>query len=162
VRKSDLYGLDDEEFFARFTAPGFPGSRLIEEARKRMLYKQVLRVPFDDANATHRRLEDIHERLALEARIASEAGVLLGREVAAECIVVDVPERISFDLAIPVIDPGQSEAEERDAMSASRVFGRVGREDFPQSLRALSVSARREDDVLEALGRLELGRHFES
>jgi HD superfamily phosphohydrolase len=160
VQKQDLYGLDDEEFFSRFTSSRFPGARLIEEARKRMLYKQVLRVPFDDDNAAHRALEDIHARLALEGEIAAEAGKALGRNVEPQCIVVDVPERISFELSIPVIDPGQAESEGTDAMSVSHVFNRIGREDFPRSLRAVSVSVRRESDLLEALGRLELSRHF--
>ena len=162
VRKQDLYGLDDEEFFARFSARINPGSRLIEDTRNRVLHKQVLKLPFKDGNAAHRRLEDITARLALEKEIAAEAGRVLGKTVAPDCIVVDIPERISFELSIPVIDPGSSESEETDAGDTSSVFNRMGHEDFPRSLRAITVSARREDDLLKALAKIDLAGCFAS
>ena len=162
VANHDLYGLDDEEFFARFTLPSFPGAGLIEDTRKRILYKQVYRLPFNDDNAAHRRLEDIHARLALEKEIAREAGAAIGRTVAPECLLIDVPERISFELSIPVIDPGLAEPEEADAGDTSYLFNRMGHEDFPRSLRTISVSARREEDLLSALGRLRLSRYFQA
>jgi uncharacterized protein len=160
IGKEDLYGLDDEEFFARFTSPRFPGARLIEDARKRILHKQVLRIPFRDDNPAHLELQDIGARLALEAEIAREAGKILGRAVETECILVDVPERISFELSLPVIDPGSAEPEEMDAGDASYIFSRMGHEDFPRSLRTISVSARRDEELLRALPRLDLPRHF--
>jgi HD superfamily phosphohydrolase len=170
IRKEDLYGLDDEEFFARFGSARSPGFRLIEDTRNRLLMKQVLTLPFRDANPAHLRLEDIGARLALEQVIAKEAGRVLGREVPADCIVVDVPERISFDLDIPVIDPGRAEPKETrqergtesHAGEASFIFDRLGHEELPRSLRTIAVSARRDDDLLDALGMIDLGRHFEA
>ena len=160
IRTQDLYGLDDEEFFARFSTRRLPGSRLIEETRNRVLHKQVMRIPFTDGSPAHRRLEDFTVRLALEREIADEAGRVLGRKVDPDTVIVDIPERISFELRIPVIDPGSVESEETDAGDASYVFNRMGHEDFPRSLRAISVSARREDDVLTALAHMDLARRF--
>jgi len=160
IDKADLYGLDDEEFSARFVADRFPPFRLIEDARRRALHKQVWRSAFDEGNTAHRRLEDIHARLALEGEIAREASRVLGRAVPAEAIIVDLPERISFELRIPVIDPGQAEREEIDAGDPSHVFRRMGREDFPRSLRMVSVCARRDDELLAALARMDLGTLF--
>jgi HD superfamily phosphohydrolase len=160
VRRDELYGLDDEQFFARFTAKRFAGFSLIEDTRQRNLHKQVFRIPFDDGNPCHRRLEDIGERLSLELRIAGDVSGTVGRAVPAESIVVDVPERITFELRLPVIDPGQAEPEQADAGDASYVFHRIGHEDFPRSLRSISVSARREDDLLAALQRMGLARYF--
>ena len=160
VRKQDLYGLDDEEFSARFSTRHLPGSRLIEDTRNRVLHKQVMRIPFKDGNPAHRRLEDFTVRLALEREVAAEAGQALGRTVEPDSIIVDIPERISFELSIPVIDPGSVESEETDAGDASYVFNRMGHEDFPRSLRAISVSARREDDLLTALAHMDLARRF--
>jgi HD superfamily phosphohydrolase len=162
VGKQDLYGLDDEEFFARFSTHRIPGSRLIEDTRNRVLHKQVLRLPFQDGNAAHRRLEDITARLALEQEIAAEAGRGLGRTVTPDSIIVDIPERISFDLSIPVIDPGSAESEETDAGDTSYVFSRMGHEDFPRSLRTLTVSARREEDLLKMLAKIDLAPRFAS
>ncbi len=160
IRREELYGLDDEQFSARFTAARYPGFGLIENTRRRVLHKQVFRVPFDEANPGHRRLEDVGERLRLERRIAGDAARALGRQVPDEAVVVDVPERITFDLRLPVIDPGQAAGDETDAGEASELYGRIGRDEFPRSLRAVSVSARREDDLLGALERIGLQRYF--
>jgi HD superfamily phosphohydrolase len=162
IARQDLYGLDDEEFFARFTSARFPGFALIEDVRRRMLYKQVARVQFRPENPAHLRLEDIGARLLLEREIADEAGQALGRRIPEERIIVDVPERISFEINIPVIDPGQSEPEESDAGDSSHVFGRLGHEDFPRSLRCISVSAQRDEGLLAVLARMDLPRRFEA
>jgi HD superfamily phosphohydrolase len=154
TRPADLYGLDDEEFFARFTAPGFPGARLIADVRSRSLYKQVVRFPFDDARPGHRRLENVGERLAMEGRIAAEASRALARPVPPDSIVVDVPERISFEIDIPVIDDpaGGPPA----GLESSSVFGRIEGVDFPRALRSVCVCARRDEPLLAALARMDL------
>ena len=51
--------------------------------------------------SSHRPLERISERLRLEREIAQEAARIIGRPVPPEWIVVDVPERLSFDVEIP-------------------------------------------------------------
>ena len=160
IRKDELYGLDDEQFFARFTTARFPGFSLIEDTRQRILHKQVFRVPFDHANPRHLLLEDVGERLRLEREIAADLSGIVGRKVPTEAIVVDVPERITFELRLPVIDPAQAEPDETDAGDASFVFNRIGHDDFPRSLRAVSVSARRDDDLLQAVERVGLARYF--
>jgi HD superfamily phosphohydrolase len=156
ITTTDLYGLDDQEFSVRFDAGRFPAFSLIEDTRRRVLHKQVLRIPFSDENPGHRRLEDIRRRLELERDIAADAGRILGRTVPQESIIVDVPERISFDLRIPVIDPAHTESGEAEAGDSSHVFDRMGREDFPRALRCISISARREADLIDALGRMNL------
>ena len=161
IRTADLYGLDDEQFSARFSAEAFPGFTLIDDTRRRCLHKQVLRVPFSESLPGHCRLERVNARLALEAELASEAGKLLGRPVPTEGIIVDVPERLSFDAAIPVIDPGAEEAEEPDSSDLGALFSTLGRGDFPGSLRSISVSARRDPDLLDALGRMDVARRLQ-
>ena len=156
IRREDLYGLDDEEFFARFAQHGFAGFRLIGDVRARSLYKQVFRAPFNDESAAHRRLEDVAERLELERMIARAAGDLLGCPVPPDSIVVDVPERISFEIDIPVIDPPHVRTPA--GLDAFPVFGRIEGADFSRSLRTVSVCARREEPLLAALARLDLSR----
>ena len=157
---ADLYGLDDEQFSARFIAAKFPAFSLIEDTRHRCLHKQVIRVPFSAENPTHRRLERISERLRLEREIAAEAARMLGRAVPPEWIVVDVPERLSFDVEIPVIDPASEEAEEPETGTRSSLFRTMEHGDFPGSLRSISVSARRDPELLGALPRMALERRF--
>jgi hypothetical protein len=162
ISTRDLYGLDDEQFSARFRADVFPGFRLIEDTRRRVLHKQVLRLPFTEASHAHRELENIGARLGLERDIAGEAGRILGREVPQECIVVDVPERLAFDVAIPVVDPTLPETEEAEVDQPVSMFRRMESGDFPSSLRSISVSARRDPDLLSVLARMDLARRFGS
>jgi uncharacterized protein len=162
IASADLYGLDDEQFSARFTPAVFPAFSLIEETRQRCLHKQVLRLPFSAESSTHRRLESISERLGLEREIAGEASRALGRPVPPEWIIVDVPERLSFDVEIPVIDPASEEAEEPEAGSRGSLFRTMEQGDLPGSLRSISVSAKRDPELLAALPRLGLERRFAS
>jgi HD superfamily phosphohydrolase len=156
--RKELYGLDDEEFFSRFTESRFPGFRLIADVRSRTLHKQVFRVPYDEANAAHRRLERVGERLALEAEIARELSSALGRRAPPESVLVDVPERVSFEIDIPLSDPdGPGKAA---GLDVSSIFGRLGGVDFPRALRAISVCVRREQDLVDAVGRLDLSRYL--
>ncbi len=162
ISMRDLYGLDDEQFSARFRADVFPGFRLIEDAKRRVLHKQVLRIPFSEALPAHAELESIRARLALEREIAAAAGRMLGREVPQESIVVDVPERLSFEAAIPVVDPTQLDAQEPETGDPISAFQRWGEADFPGSLRSISVSAKRDDDLLSVIARMDLSRWFGS
>jgi hypothetical protein len=122
--------------------------------RARSLYKQVFRVPFEDSRAGHRRLENVAERLEMEKRIAGEASRVLGSPVPAENIVVDVPERISFEIDIPVI--GDPRTGPPAGLEDSSVFGRIEGVDFPRALRSVCVSARRDEALLAALARIDL------
>jgi HD superfamily phosphohydrolase len=162
IATKDLYGLDDEQFSARFKADVFPGFRLIEDTRRRILHKQVLRLPYIETDPRHRALDDVGARLALEREIAADAGRILGREMTEDSIVVDVPERLSFDVAIPVVDPAQLEMEEAEAGDPVSMFRRMGAGDFPSSLRSISVSARRDPALLSALSGMDLARRFGS
>ncbi len=154
VRREDLYGLDDEEFFARFTPARCPSFRLIADVRRRVLHRQVLRLPFRADLAEHRALESGTARAALEDRIAAEAAEVLGRPVPTESIVVDVPERISFEADIPVVDDAHARAEgEARAAFADRALA-----DLPGALRCITLSIAREEDLAAAMGSVDLAR----
>jgi HD superfamily phosphohydrolase len=154
IEGRDLYGLDDEEFFARFTPDRSPAFRLIADVRRRVLHRQVLRIPFRADLPAHRALEDGQERAALEDRIAAEAAEVLGRPVPAESVVVDVPERISFEADIPVVDdPGGRPEGETRAAFADRALA-----DLPGALRCITLSIAREEDLAAAMSSLDLAR----
>jgi HD superfamily phosphohydrolase len=161
IRREDLYGLDDEEFYAGFGSERFRGSGLIREVRGRKLYKQVFRVPFREGFAAHLALEDMEARLAREKRIADEAAAILGKPVPEENVVIDVPERISFDIDIPVTGEGGA-AEDASAgppeisRSPANIFSEWGAEDFTRSLRCISVAGRSDPGLLSALSSLDL------
>lgn len=155
IAKEDLYGLDDEEFFATFSAERFPPFRLIRDVRRRELHKQVWRTPFVDGNPAHQRMEDFRLRLAAEEAIAREASRVTGKTVPAESIVVDVPERISFEVSMPITGGAGGSAQGRELVAARTVFGEMGSDDLPGSIRCISVAARRDEELLSALARID-------
>ena len=164
ISKDDLYGLDDEEFFATFSAARFPSFQLIGDVRRRELHKQVWTVPFRDENAAHRRIEDFRERLLVEETIAREAGRVAGRRVPPESIIVDVPERLSFEISVPVMGPSprrEAGVEGWEELTDVRsVFAGMRSEDLPRSIRLISVNARRDEDLLAALAKMDLEEFF--
>ena len=54
------------------------------------------------------------------------------------------------------------EAEEAETGVPVSVFHRMGSGDFPSSLRSISVSARRDPELLAVLGRMDLPRRLGS
>jgi hypothetical protein len=112
----------------------------------------VLRLPFHADFAEHRALEDGAARTALEDRIAAEAAAVLGRPVPAESVVVDVPERISFEADIPVVDDPHARA----GGETRAAFADLG--DLPGALRCITLSVAREDDLAGAVDSLDLAR----
>jgi len=99
----------------------------------------------------------------MERSIARDACATLGRAVDFQDIIVDVPERLSFDVHIPVIDPeGRAEPEEAPWGADSPVFGSRGGDDIPRSLRHISICARRDDELASALARMGLLKRFEA
>ncbi len=156
ISREDLYGLDDEEFYAVFTEKRFPGFHLIAEVRRRELYKQVFQIPFHGEWESHSGLEDVNARLLLEERIAREASAAARKSFSADSIVIDLPERISFDMEIPVLEDGSYQKTSR----TSTIFAAKGAEDFPQSLRCITVNGRRDGDTLEILGRIDFSRYL--
>jgi uncharacterized protein len=146
ITRNDLYGLDDEEFFARFSSTRYPSFRLVELVRRRELHRQVWRVPFAEENPSHRRVEDTRQRLLAEERIAHEAGAAAGRPFPVESIVLDVPERVSFDFDLPIV-----------GARPPSVFSGMGADDLPRSIRYISLSASRDAALTAALERLDIG-----
>ena len=75
-----------------------------------------------------------------------------------EDIVLDVPERVSFDFDVPVVEPGSvGRSDAHGAQARSSVFSGMGGDDLPRSIRYISVSARRDEALMAALERLDIG-----
>lgn len=102
IAPKQLYGLDDELFFQRLSRTRFDAFDLIERVYDRRLYRPVAEIPFDEANPRHRELESLDRRAALEERIAERLGKGARGRFGPESVIVDVPERISFEVSIPV------------------------------------------------------------
>jgi HD superfamily phosphohydrolase len=101
----ELYGLDDDGFYARLRSLDRAGSRarasyaLADAVFEGRLYQAVLDLPFDSGDGRHVCLADLGTRLRLEEELA-EAG---GSELGPAGVVVDLPEPISFETELPVL-----------------------------------------------------------
>ncbi len=149
IRPEQLYFLSDAELFALTGSIDFPPFRLIGEVARRRLYKRVLRVSYRPEDPLHGRLEDLAERARVEAELAREAAGRLGRRVDPQEIVIDLPEPISFEIDVPILDPHtRSRVFFRESES---VFSEEVVEGFRRSLRAVSLFCSRDEPLIAAL-----------
>jgi HD superfamily phosphohydrolase len=154
IEPGSLYGLDDELFFLTLDRAQFDAFDLIERVYDRRLYRPIYETAFDEGNPRHRALESLDERAALEERIAERlAGRAAGR-FGPESVIVDVPERISFEVSIPVRDGDEVVAyPDSDTVFTPQVVA-----DFTATLRKirLIVHPGLVDHVADAADLLEL------
>ena len=156
---SELYGLDDGEFYARTGAQGFPPFALISRVARRSLYKQVAAVALEEGNSFQASLLNLDVRLELEARLADEVSRLTGMPVPAHALIIDIPEPIKFEVDLPVIGavpgPGGGYPESATVFSPQMVRG------FGGSLRRISLIADVDPELQEGLGRIGPARILE-
>ena len=148
----DLYGLDDDGFYAKLRAIDFAPFSLAQAVFEGRLYEPVLDLPFDGSDPRHARLLDLGLRLEAEASLAARAGL------GSLDLVIDLPEGVSFETELPVIgEIGSSGSSEIVAFPHSRtVFSAPVVEGFARSLRRLRVFAREASPRLETAARESL------
>ncbi len=135
IRPEELYGLDDEDFFRVVAAREFAPFSLVRRVAARDLLKTAVDLPWDGER--FRRLEDLELRGEAEARIAAEASRAAGMPVRPEDVVVDIPERITFEIDLPVLAAGGRTLEYAEAGS---VFSPPVVRGFSRALRTLRVA----------------------
>ncbi|MDC7222750.1 MAG: HD domain-containing protein [Spirochaetales bacterium] len=106
LKGEDLYGLTDEGF--RRMVKGLPPSLvgLMKRSENPLASKAALERDFDGANALHRSLENLDDRALFEREIAERLG-REGVKISAEEVVIDVPEKISFEVDLPILKEGE-------------------------------------------------------
>lgn len=128
----DLYSCDDEGIFALALKTAIPERLLPEMIRSRTFFDIVFSVPFDQHSNPV--LETLSGRSDAEAGIAEYLSGLTGRTIRSCHIVIDIPERISFESDLFIRDEGVSFTESSTVFSRSVVSG------FLRSLRKLRVA----------------------
>jgi len=96
-----LYSFDDKGIFLALTsqASGAQASCMLAQSiRDGQIFPIVYEIPFDSKNPFHTLLEDIAERTEVEAQLAEKLSLPF------EHVVIDVPERISFESTLPILD----------------------------------------------------------
>ena len=135
IGRSDLYGIDDDEFFRRFTNHYFPGFRLIHMVSRRTLYKTVYEAGFITGDPFQESLRDLGVRSNAEremARMLTSAG---HPGVSEDSVIIDIPEPISFEIELPILREGES----LPFPDSGSVFDRPVIEGFTRSLRKIRI-----------------------
>ena len=145
----ELYGLDDAGFVALMRGLSFSARGLAEAVFGRQPFPCVLDLPYDAADPRHDGLLDLARRADFERELAAMVGL------SAFDLVVDIPESVSFDTDLAVIDAASASA--RPFSESSTVFSPAVVEGFARSLRRLRVFASRPSPALVAAARAALG-----
>jgi uncharacterized protein len=139
----ELYGLDDDGFYAKLRSIDYPPFALADSVFQGDAYGAVLDIPYDGSDPRHARLLDLSSRLKTEGSLAARAGI------GSLELVIDVPEGVSFETDLPVLSDGRSVpfAESSTVFTPPVVAG------FASSLRRLRVFAKGPSARLEAEAR---------
>ncbi len=129
ILQDDLYGLDDAGFYLLMERPGNDPQGLISHVFTGQLLPVCHEIAFDPANETHRRAADLSGRPDLEAELSE----ILSDGGKKAVVIIDLPEPISFESAMPVAGTGSSFTECSVAFGSSLVSA------FERSLRILRV-----------------------
>ena len=141
----ELYGLDDDGFYARLRAlegagrAGREAYGLADAVFEGRLHQTLLDLPFDPSQPGQASLLDLGARLRFEEALAATARLAGG----AAAVVVDIPEPISLETDLPVLleearghgEPGAS----RPFNESSTVFTPAVVSGFASALRRLRV-----------------------
>ena len=100
---AELYGLDDEGF-RRLLEGRRSAFSLARRTFRGELLRVACQVPFDPALPAHRALQPPAARAPVEARLAADLSRACGLAVAADDVILDLPEPISFDVDLEVVD----------------------------------------------------------
>jgi len=152
VEPEDLYGLDDGEFVVRLLATHFPPCRLVRRVSEYRLYRCAARAPFRPENPFHRKLESVNQRAEVEARLADRWAV------DPDAVIIDLPERISFEMDLPVVDGAEMKPyDQSGSVFNAEVVGR-----FAHSLRTISLLVRDEPRLSKIPQAMDIAGFFEA
>ncbi len=104
IQNSDLYNIDDEQFFQILSKKNYRPFSLIERVLNRNFYKSVIEVNFDPANHAHSKLLDLNYRFDKSVEIASKISQKVQQNVYPESVIIDIPEPISFEIDVTIMN----------------------------------------------------------
>jgi len=149
-----LYGLNDRTFFFLANSNNFPPFKLLFDVNRRNLFKQVFSMKFDPDNKIHCKLENLTERLEVEKYIINRIKEITGIKINYDQIIIDIPEKISFEIDVPVFKTGKKD--DIPYKTAGSIFTEDTVNVFTQTLRFISISIIRQNDILNAIGKINL------
>ncbi len=139
----ELYGLDDAGFFRLLSSRDFEAFSLARDVAQGRLFQPILDIPFEPGRPLHASLLDLGRRCLAEREIA---GILTRNGLACDelDIVIDIPEAVSFESDMPVLDDAGRAS--RPFTQSATVFSPDVIAGFAKSLRRLRVFRRKSVD----------------
>jgi len=128
IAAEELYGLDDQSLF--FLLREKTGSSLAEAVWNGRLYSVAAEFPYDEAD--HACLKDIGRRSLYEKKLAAEFqsnGINLGHGD----LIIDIPEPVSFETGLFVLD------EKRDFADSTSAFKAETLDSFVKTLYTIRI-----------------------
>jgi uncharacterized protein len=116
-----LYSQDDSGVFALIDSLNFPEKELSAMVRSRSFYHIVFEFPFTEYDPGCVQLENLGIRSEAEARVAELVSQLTGASIPSHYILIDIPERISFESDLFVSDERKAFSESSTVFSAETV-----------------------------------------
>ncbi|MCL2243833.1 MAG: HD domain-containing protein [Treponema sp.] len=116
ISGEDLYNLDDYSLFDLLTQK--TGNPLVEDVKEGRIFIKAAEIPFDRLDSDT--IKDIKSRPRLEEQLAAELRKT-GIPVKGEDIIIDVPEKMSFETGLFVVDEGCSFSESSSAFRTETV-----------------------------------------
>ncbi len=129
-----LYQQDDEGIYRLVESLDYPERSLAIDVRKRAFYQVLYEMPFRQNDPGYAALESLETRNAAESDIAKLLADETSLNVNPIDVLIDIPERISFESDLFVVDEGKNFTDSSTVFSA----GTVAR--FTESLRLLRVA----------------------
>ena len=139
LRREELYGLDDEGFRNLLATRRFAPFALAARTFRRELLHVAYAVPFDPCHPTHCALQPPAARAAVEQRLAADLTRAGGIAVPAEEVIVDLPEPLTFDVDLAVVDSGGQGRPPAPLLDSDTVFSGQVVAGFRRQLRAISL-----------------------
>ena len=134
ISPEDLYKQDDTGLYALIASLDYPEREVAEAIRNRMFYQIAAEYPFYSSDTDLSRLENLTARKDAETRIASHFSRITRKSIMPFHVLIDIPERISFESNLYIPDEGKIFS------SSSTVFSEDTVKKFTSSLRMARIA----------------------
>ncbi len=134
VEPAQLYSQDDTGLYTLIDTLDYPEKELAKDIRNRSFYVVIASFRFDPADIHMIELEKLTTRSVAETALSEYLSRLAGISIPAEHVLIDIPERISFESDLFVT------GENREFSKSSTVFTGSLVSSFTSSLRIVRIA----------------------
>ncbi len=145
VLPEELYELDDEGIFKLLDSRASEHKEFEEiicakELRTHQIYDTILEIPFNSHDENHVKLENLEQRASFEKFVAESIGCPQSH------VIVDIPERISFEADLNICDLNIPFA------NSSTVFSQDTIKSFVSTLRKIRIGVHKDVKITKLSG----------